>query len=159
MSKRRKTRVFPHWSSKPPHGYPFEIEPLNFEEPLISKMPLADELEIINKCGKELLQSGDYQDALWKFENCLFVVLQDRYCYQPEKIVKYAGNCALALLKLHETTKSQFQQKKALKLCKSFCQICFEQDEYVYTSKLEKVTITIIIYSAQLMHIYTCVPV
>ena len=136
MSRQEHKRGFPHWTAKPPDGYPFSIEPLNFAgRAYLPNGPHPHEFTAIEECGINLLQSGDYQDALWKFENCL--LMQFEPDQQPQKIVECSCNCALALLKLYESEKDQAKKKKAIELCQEFCEICFRQR--VRRSILEKV--------------------
>ena len=123
------TRILPHWHERPPDGYPFEVAPLHFEPAMLPRAPELQELKIIHERGKELLGLRDYQDALWKFENCLLIA------DTSEEIVKHASNCALALLKLY--SEDQVKKKKALEHCKRFCGLCLEQ--YVEPKKLQKV--------------------
>ena len=116
-------RVFPHWSEKPPDGYPFMTYPLNFQEAQPKARPLLQELTTIGEAGKRLLDSKNYQDALWKYENCLLIA---RNMYEVDQIVRYASNCALVLLKLHQSIEDDVQKKRAIEFCKQFCLKCFE---------------------------------
>ena len=134
-------KIFPHWRDKPPDGYPFTTEPLNFQEPLLLTRPHPSELQTIREEGRKLLDSKDYQNALWKYENCLLIAenMYEISVGAPDEIVTYASNCALVLLKIYGETDHYTHQLRALKYCKKFCGRCFTLP--VEEKKLAKVRI------------------
>ena len=131
MSYQESTRrTFPHWRDEPPDGYPFTTEPLNFQEPFIQIRPLPQELQTISEEGKKLLESKNYRNALWKYENCLLIAenMYEVSLGTPDEIVKHASNCALVLLKLYVEIDQYniIYQQRALEFCKKFCRRCFK---------------------------------
>ena len=62
------------------------------------------ELKMINEVGDTCIESGDYLDAIWKYEN--FVVICDKFDIEPKneilaKVYSNNARAALELLKGH----------------------------------------------------------
>ena len=120
---------FPCWSDKPPEGFPLHRSILesskkpNFQqaEPAASISDVQDVFE----SGSQLLESGEYVDALWKFENCLLICEQNQPCSQ-EDIAKFITRCTMTAMKILSNL-SELDKMKLFTLCDMYYELCFEK--------------------------------